>query len=124
MHLRIKKLLKLSEFSIAEIAAKVATSESTIRNFKAGRNEPSVAFLKFLFTEFPDLNPKWLFFDEGEMLLKDERNSESQLRIELLEKKMQEIQPLVKSLKKKLDQFVDGFDEVDLDALIKLIKAS
>lgn len=124
MHLRIKKLLKLSEFSIADIAAKVATSESTIRNFKAGRNEPSVAFLKFLFTEFPDLNPKWLFFDEGEMLLKDERNSESQLRIELLEKKMLEIQPVVKSLKKKLDQFMDGFDEVDLDALIKLIKAS
>ncbi len=124
MHLRIKKLLKLSEFSIADIAAKVATSESTIRNFKAGRNEPSVAFLKFLFTEFPDLNPKWLFFDEGEMLLKDERNSESQLRIELLEKKMQEIQPIVKSLNKKLDQFVESFDEVDLDALIKLIKAS
>ncbi|MFK7983732.1 MAG: hypothetical protein AB8G86_27395 [Saprospiraceae bacterium] len=124
MHLKIKKLLKLSEFSIAEIAVQVATSESTIRNFKAGRNEPSVAFLKFLFTEFPDLNPKWLFFDEGEMLLKDEQNSESQLRIELLEKKVQEIQPLVKSLKKKLDQFLDGFDEVDLDALIKLIKAS
>jgi len=124
VHLRIKKLLKLSEFSIAEIAIKIATSESTIRNFKAGRNEPSVTFLKFLFTEFPDLNPKWLLFGEGEMLLKDEQNSESQLRIELLEKKMQEVQPIVKSLKKKLDQLIEDFDEVDLDALIKLIKSS
>jgi len=124
VHLRIKKLIKLSEFSIADIATKVATSESTVRNFKAGRNEPNVAFLKFLFREFPDLNPKWLLFGEGEMLLKDERNSDNQLRIELLEKKMQEVQPIVKSLKKKLDQVVEGLEEVDLDALIKLIKAS
>lgn len=124
MHLRIKKLLKLSEFSIAAIAAKIATSESTIRNFKAGRNEPSIAFLKFLFTEFPNLNHKWLFFGEGEMLLNEEKVSDNELRIEVLEKKIQEIQPLVKSLKKKLDEFIDGFEEVDLDALTKLIKAS
>jgi len=124
VHLRIKKLLKLSEFSIADISAKIATSESTIRNVKAGRNEPSVAFLKFLFTEFPNLNPKWLFFGEGEMLLTEEKLTENQMRIDLLEKKLQELQPLVKSLKKKLDSFIDGFDEVDLDALTKLIKSS
>lgn len=124
MHLRIKKLLKLTEFSVADIAAKIATSESTIRNFKAGRNEPSVDFLKFLFSEFPELNPKWLFFGEGEMMLTLKKYSENQFRIEILEGKMQEIQPLVKSLKKKLDQFVNDFEEIDLDALTELIKAS
>jgi len=124
VHLRIKKLLKLTEFSVADIAAKIATSESTIRNFKAGRNEPSVDFLKFLFSEFPELNPKWLFFGEGEMMLTLKKYSENQFRIEILEGKMQEIQPLVKSLKKKLDQFVNDFEEIDLDALTELIKAS
>jgi len=124
VHLRLKRLLKLSDFSIAAIATKIGTSESTIRNFKAGRNEPSIAFLKFLFTEFPNLNHKWLFFGEGEMFLTETKNSENELRIELLEKKMQDIQPLVKSLKKKLDQFIDGLDEVDLEALIKFIKSA
>lgn len=124
MHLRIKKLLKLSEFSVSDIATQIGTSESTVRNFKAGRNEPSVAFLKFLFTEFPDLNHKWLFFGEGKMMLSEEIDSDHQLRIEVLESKMKEIQPLVRGVKKKLEEFVEGFEEVDLDALIELVKKS
>jgi len=64
---RIEYLMKTMDLSARQFAAQIHVQPGTISNMMGGRNNPSFEVIKRILQRYPQLNPEWLMFGEGEM---------------------------------------------------------
>ena len=56
--------------SAGELSSLLGVQRSNISHILNGRNKPGASFIEKLLLTFPDLNARWLFTGEGEMVEK------------------------------------------------------
>jgi transcriptional regulator with XRE-family HTH domain len=67
---RIKQYMDYKSISAGELSSKLEVQRSNISHILNGRNKPGASFIEKLLVVFPDLNARWLFTGEGEMIEK------------------------------------------------------
>ena len=60
--------------SAGELSSLLGVQRSNISHILNGRNKPGASFMEKLLLAFPDLNARWLFTGEGEMIEKPDEN--------------------------------------------------
>jgi transcriptional regulator with XRE-family HTH domain len=65
---RITQFLVKENISPAEFADKIGVQRSSVSHVLNGRNYPGASFIQKMLTSYRNLNPRWLFLGEGEML--------------------------------------------------------
>ena len=70
-----KEKIELQEkhLNSTQFCNEVCIAPGTLSHIRSGRTEPSLNILRSISQAFPDINPAWLFYGEGEMY----RNSNS-----------------------------------------------
>jgi len=67
---RIKQYMDYKSISAGELSSILGVQRSNISHILNGRNKPGASFIEKLLLAFPDLNARWLFTAEGEMIEK------------------------------------------------------
>jgi len=65
---RIKKYMDYKSISAGELSSLIDVQRSNISHILNGRNKPGASFIEKLLLSFPDLNARWLFTGEGDMI--------------------------------------------------------
>lgn len=65
---RIKKYMDYKSISAGELSSLLEVQRSNISHILNGRNKPGASFIEKLLVTFPDLNARWLFTGEGDMI--------------------------------------------------------
>jgi transcriptional regulator with XRE-family HTH domain len=65
---RIKKYMDYKSISAGELSSLIDVQRSNISHILNGRNKPGASFIEKLLLNFPDLNARWLFTGEGDMI--------------------------------------------------------
>lgn len=65
---RITQFLVKENITPAEFADKIGVQRSSVSHVLNGRNYPGASFIQKMLTSYRNLNPRWLFLGEGEML--------------------------------------------------------
>ncbi len=81
---RIKQYMDYKSISAGELSSLIDVQRSNISHILNGRNKPGASFIEKLLINFPDLNARWLFTGEGDMIVGEEtavqdKNSEIDL---------------------------------------------
>ena len=78
---RIKQYMDYKNISAGELSSILGVQRSNISHILNGRNKPGASFIEKLLLASPDLNARWLFTAEGEMVEKaDEKVKEPEIR--------------------------------------------
>jgi transcriptional regulator with XRE-family HTH domain len=73
---RIKKYMDYKSISAGELSSRLDVQRSNISHILNGRNKPGASFIEKLLVNFPDLNARWLFTGNGEMVENIDYNGE------------------------------------------------
>lgn len=65
---RIKQYMDYKSISAMELSSLLEVQRSNISHILNGRNKPGASFIEKMLVKFPDLNARWLFTGEGEMI--------------------------------------------------------
>lgn len=65
---RIKQYMDYKSISAGELSSRLDVQRSNISHILNGRNKPGASFIERLLISFPDLNARWLFTGEEEMI--------------------------------------------------------
>jgi len=65
---RIKQYMDYKSISAGELSSRLDVQRSNISHILNGRNKPGATFIEKLLINFPDLNARWLFTGDGEMI--------------------------------------------------------
>jgi len=68
IRLRIEQLMRAQGLSAKEMAERLGINASTLSNILGERNKPSLEVIHSLLKQFPQVNPDWLLYNQGEML--------------------------------------------------------
>ena len=69
---RIKQYMDYKSISAGELSSLIDVQRSNISHILNGRNKPGASFIEKLLINFPDLNARWLFTGEGDMIAGEE----------------------------------------------------
>jgi DNA-binding XRE family transcriptional regulator len=64
---RINQLMKEVGFSSSKFAEEIGIQRAAMSHIMSGRNNPSLDVVMKIIERFPDVNPYWLMFGNGEM---------------------------------------------------------
>lgn len=65
MQKKIEKILESYNLSISQFADMLGVQRSSLSHILSGRNNPSLDFTTKLLAAFPEINYKWILFNEG-----------------------------------------------------------
>ena len=65
---RITQFLVKENITPAEFADKIGVQRSSVSHVLNGRNYPGASFIQKMLSSYKNLNPRWLFLGEGDML--------------------------------------------------------
>ena len=68
---RIAHIIRAKNLTAAEFAIKLGIQPSNVSHLLAGRNNPSLDFVKKLKETFPEYNLDWIIFGRGPMTLSE-----------------------------------------------------
>jgi transcriptional regulator with XRE-family HTH domain len=68
---RIIEIMKYKNLSHSQFAEKVNVQRSTISHITKDRNKPSMRVCENILARFTDINPDWLMFGKGNMIIKE-----------------------------------------------------
>ncbi len=66
---RIQQLIDKKGITAGELASLLEVQRSNVSHILNGRNKPGASLIEKMLTVFPDLNARWLFTGEGNMLV-------------------------------------------------------
>ena len=66
---KIEQIMLDKQLNNTQFSSMIGISAGALSHITSGRSNPSLTILRNIKDAFPDLNPKWLFYDEGEMYL-------------------------------------------------------
>ena len=88
---RIKQYMDYKSISAMELSSLLEVQRSNISHILNGRNKPGASFIEKMLVKFPDLNARWLFTGEGEMINNatktDKKDISVQPEVEIKEEK-------------------------------------
>lgn len=126
---RIKQYMDYKSISAGELSTRLNVQRSNISHILNGRNKPGASFIEKFLVSYPDLNARWLFTGEGEMLNKDNTspNSNESIKDEVPVKPASSVtrpklsleQALLKGINKPIEKIVLFFSDgtfTDFDA--------
>lgn len=64
---KIEAIIADKHLNNSQFCSKIAISPGTLSHIRSGRTEPTLNILRCISIAFPDINPMWLFSDEGPM---------------------------------------------------------
>ena len=64
---KIELIMQEKHLNNTQFCNEVCIAPGTFSHIRSGRTEPSLNILRSVSMAFPDINPSWLFFDEGDM---------------------------------------------------------
>ena len=64
---KIELIMQEKHLNNTQFCNEVCIAPGTLSHIRSGRTEPSLNILRSVSQAFPDINPSWLFYDEGEM---------------------------------------------------------
>lgn len=64
---KIELIIKEKGLNSTQFCNEVCIAPGTLSHIRNGRTEPSLNILRSITQAFPDINPAWLFYGEGEM---------------------------------------------------------
>lgn len=64
---KIELIMQEKHLNNTQFCNEVCIAPGTLSHIRSGRTEPSLNILRSVSMAFPDINPSWLFFDEGDM---------------------------------------------------------
>jgi len=73
---RIKQYMDYKSISAGELSSLIDVQRSNISHILNGRNKPGASFIEKLLINFPDLNARWLFTGEGDMIAGEETTAQ------------------------------------------------
>lgn len=68
---RIAHIIRAKNLTAAEFAARLGIQPSNVSHLLAGRNNPSLEFVKKLKETFPEYNLEWIVFGKGPMTVSE-----------------------------------------------------
>jgi predicted transcriptional regulator len=71
---RIQKFIDYKNISAGELADILEVQRSNISHILNGRNKPGASFIEKFLLAFPNVNARWLFTGEGNMVLGTNEN--------------------------------------------------
>lgn len=133
---RIKQYMDYKDISAGELSSMLDVQRSNVSHILNGRNKPGASFIEKLLVVFPDLNARWLFTGEGEMVERaqtndtstkisspQEKKDSSEKVVAPQEKKAPPKEQEVKTLDSKLTSPMEVvFEEEVVDKIILLYK--
>lgn len=85
---RINQIIRAKNLTAAEFAMKLGIQPSSVSHLLAGRNNPSLDFVKKLKETFPEYNLDWIIFGKGPVTVSEP------FREAALEKKANEVETI------------------------------
>lgn len=73
---RIKQLIEIKNLTPSKLADTIKVNRSRLSHILTGRNNPSLEMVQSILNCFPDINPEWLLFGQGNTF-RDESTSNS-----------------------------------------------
>ena len=73
---RIKLILQAKNISVAQFTDEIKVQRSGMSHILSGRNKPSLDFVMKVLKRYPEINPSWFLFGEGEMYVSEVREKE------------------------------------------------
>lgn len=64
---KIEAIINDKHLNNTQFSNEVCISPGTLSNIRSGKTEPSLNILRSILAAFPDINPSWLFYDQGTM---------------------------------------------------------
>lgn len=64
---KIELIMQEKHLNNTQFCNEVCIAPGTLSHIRSGRTEPSLNILRSVSQAFPDINPSWLFYDEGDM---------------------------------------------------------
>lgn len=64
---KIELIMQEKGLNNTQFCNEVCIAPGTLSHIRSGRTEPSLNILRNVSQAFPDINPSWLFYDEGDM---------------------------------------------------------
>jgi len=120
---RIKKLLEGKKFNKAYIEAHIGIGKDTLGNYQDAKYSlpKPFNFMKWLFKEFPNLNPHWLFFGEEPQFIdfKKIKQDDLQNRVKKLElaktsePTLDKMNELIEQLEKSISKLSERIDKIE-----------
>lgn len=68
---RIKLMLQAKNISVAQFTDEIKVQRSGMSHILSGRNKPSLNFVMKVLKRYPEINPSWFLFGEGEMYVSE-----------------------------------------------------
>ena len=110
---RISVFFKYKGMNSAELRKLGFGTEQYLNNIMNARNKPDHEFIIALLERFPELNPRWLLLEEGNMLADSssryDDETEEQYRKRLI-KQMEEARNYLQDLLEKIKKENTGFN--------------
>ncbi len=72
---KIEQIMLDKHLNNTQFCAKVGIVPGTLSHILSGRTNPTLNILRNIKSVFPDINPDWLFFDDGPMYKSDDSKS-------------------------------------------------
>lgn len=64
---KIELIIQNKHMNSTQFCNEVCIAQGTLSHIRSGRTEPTLNILRSIAQAFPDINPAWLFYGEGEM---------------------------------------------------------
>ncbi len=80
---RIKQYMDYKSISAGELSSLIDVQRSNISHILNGRNKPGASFIEKLLLSFPDLNARWLFTGEGDMIEGNQKGTVSDAELQM-----------------------------------------
>lgn len=74
---KIEKIMLDKHLNNTQFSDKVGITPGTLSHIISGRTKPTLNILRSIKFVFPDINPSWLFFDEGSMYISENPSTPS-----------------------------------------------
>jgi len=62
---RIKQIIEIKSLTPSQLADSIKVNRSRLSHILTGRNNPSLDLVQNILNTFPDINPEWLIFGQG-----------------------------------------------------------
>lgn len=111
MNKRIRKVLKTIKKTDKYICDKLDISTDTLSSYKIGIEPPTIKFIELLVEELPTLNINWLISGDGEMLQDKKVVLGSDLKINILEKRYENLEKMYQKLSGNYDLLKAAFNK-------------
>lgn len=73
---KIEKIMLDKHLNNTQFCNKVAITPGSLSHILSGRTNPTLPILRSIKFVFPDINPAWLFYDDGPMYINEVQDSE------------------------------------------------